>query len=669
MTEPRRPSRRRTQAVADQPSAEGLDLNPYRDDDAAVIAAPPTVSAAAAPAPAAPGGPASEPGVDDASAPATRPARSPRPARRPRAARVADDAEGANANGEANHDGAPSGAPSSAAPTAPESPVAPPAPAEPSVVQTPTSPPRVESGDAIAAAALAAPAAPAPASPPPHTPRPQDGPGRPHARHDGRSDGRQDGRRDGRHDGRHPRHERFDRPDRQPDRAAQQERPPHDRAHERSNGAHASPDAQGGQQPRREFFEGGGGGRRQRQRQRGRFREGNAGNNGGAEFREQRPVPALVADIEITGWVELARDGSGFVRQAANSYLVGPNDPFLPVGMVRANNLRAGDGVVVGAGRDFRQRPVVVEVRTVNGAPPQPGVKRPDFQQLLATYPERKLTLETGKVAKSGPELTRRIIDLIAPIGFGQRALIVAPARSGKTILLQNIVEGVALNHPDAELILLLVDERPEEVSEMVACGFGEVVASSFDMPAERHRDVVTMVMHRAQRLVEAGKDVVIVLDSITRMARAFNATKGIGRTLSGGLDAQAMAVPKAFFGSARSVAASHGGGSITIIGTALVETGSRMDDVIFEEFKGTGNCEIKLDRNLAEQRIFPAIDVPASGTRREDKLFRPDQLDAVYLLRRGLQSLPPSAAMNWLTKRIANTPNNDTLLATLKDT
>ena len=383
----------------------------------------------------------------------------------------------------------------------------------------------------------------------------------------------------------------------------------------------------------------------------------------------QRPVPALIADTEVTGWIELARDGSGFVRQAVNSYLVGPNDPFLPVGLVRANNLRAGDGVVVGAGRDFRQRPVVVEVRSVNGAPPQPGVKRPDFQSLLATYPDRKLTLETGKVAKSGPELTRRIIDLIAPIGFGQRALIVAPARSGKTILLQNIVEGVALNHPTAELILLLVDERPEEVSEMVACGYGEVVASSFDMPAERHRDVVTMVMHRAQRLVEAGKDVVIVLDSITRMARAFNATKGVGRTLSGGLDAQAMATPKAFFGSARSVAATHGGGSITIIGTALVETGSRMDDVIFEEFKGTGNCEIKLDRNLAEQRIFPAIDVPASGTRREDKLFRPEQLDAVYLLRRGLQSMPPSAAMNWLTKRIANTPNNDTLLATLKDT
>jgi transcription termination factor Rho len=375
-----------------------------------------------------------------------------------------------------------------------------------------------------------------------------------------------------------------------------------------------------------------------------------------------------VADTDVVGWVELAKDGSGFVRQAAHSYLPGPNDPFLAVGVVRQNNLRAGDRVEAAAGRDHRGRPVVVEVRAVNDAPPQPGVKRPDFQSLLATYPDRRLKLETGGPAKAGPELTRRVVDLIAPIGFGQRALIVAPARSGKTMLLQAIVEGVAKNHPEAELLVLLVDERPEEVSDMVACGYGEVVASSFDMPAERHREVVQAVMHRAQRSAELGRDVVIVLDSITRMARAFNATKGIGRTLSGGLDAQAMATPKAFFGSARSIAASSGGGSITIIGTALVETGSRMDDVIFEEFKGTGNCEVKLDRSLAEQRIFPAIDIPASGTRREDKLFRPDQLDAVYLLRRGLQQMPASGAMNWLSKRIANTPTNDLLLATLKD-
>ena len=365
--------------------------------------------------------------------------------------------------------------------------------------------------------------------------------------------------------------------------------------------------------------------------------------------------------------MDLGREG-GFVRQAQNSYLPAPNDPFVPTHLVRQYTLRKGDAVTAMAGRDHRGRTVVTDIQTLNGLEPTPEVKRPDFQALLATYPERKLKLETGKPAKGGPELTRRVVDLIAPIGFGQRALIVAPARSGKTRLLQAIVEGVAVNHPDAVLLVLLVDERPEEVSEMVQVGYGEVVASSFDMPAERHREVVEMVMERSRRLVEQNKDVVIVLDSITRMARAFNAARGVGRTLSGGLDANAMQTPKAFFGSARAVAASHGGGSLTIIGTALVETGSRMDDVIFEEFKGTGNCEIKLDRSLAEQRLFPAIDIPASGTRREDKLFRPDQLDAVFILRRGLQQMPSSAAISWLTKRIGNTKDNDTLLATLKD-
>jgi transcription termination factor Rho len=231
-------------------------------------------------------------------------------------------------------------------------------------------------------------------------------------------------------------------------------------------------------------------------------------------------------------------------------------------------------------------------------------------------------------------------------------------------MLLQAIVEGVAINHPQAVLLVLLVDERPEEVSEMITWGYGEVVASSFDMPAVRHTDVTEMVLERARRLVELGKDVVIVLDSITRMGRAFNTVeRGTGRTLSGGLDATAMAKPKGFFGSARSVAPEHGGGSLTIIATALVETGSRMDDVIFEEFKGTGNCEIKLDRSLAEKRIFPAIDVATSGTRREEKLFRPDQLEHVHTLRRGLHQMPSSSAMEWLIKRIAGTPSNDALL------
>jgi transcription termination factor Rho len=335
--------------------------------------------------------------------------------------------------------------------------------------------------------------------------------------------------------------------------------------------------------------------------------------------------------------------------------------------VLRQFALRRGDLVLAAVGRDHRGRTTAVDIQTINGADPALALSRPDFNSLTASYPERKLTLETGRPAKAGPELTRRAIDLIAPIGYGQRALIVAPARAGKTMLLQAITEGVALNHPEAVLLVLLVDERPEEVSEMITWGYGEVVASSFDQPADRHVDVADMVLERARRLVEGGRDVVIVLDSITRLARAHNtAERGTGRTLSGGLDATAMARPKAFFGSARSVAPVHGGGSLTIIATALVETGSRMDDVIFEEFKGTGNCEIKLDRSLAEKRIYPAIDIGTSGTRREEKLFRPDQLDAVYTLRRGLHQMPSSSAMEWLIKRIAATPNNDALLSGL---
>jgi transcription termination factor Rho len=401
---------------------------------------------------------------------------------------------------------------------------------------------------------------------------------------------------------------------------------------------------------------------------------GNSNNNsrrgrrGGPKREQQERVPAapVVADGEVTGWFDAGRDG-GYIRRAGNSYLAELGDAFVPTHIVRQFALRRGDSITATTGRDARGRTTVVEVQQVNEAEPQLAARRPDFSSLTAAYPDRKLTMETGRPAKGGPELTRRAIDLIAPIGYGQRALIVAPARAGKTMLLQAIVEGVAINHPEAVLLVLLVDERPEEVSEMITWGYGEVVASSFDQPAERHVDVADMVLERARRLVESGKDVVIVLDSITRLARAHNtAERGTGRTLSGGLDATAMAKPKAFFGSARAVAPQAGGGSLTIIATALVETGSRMDDVIFEEFKGTGNCEIKLDRSLAEKRIFPAIDVATSGTRREDKLFRPDQLEAVHMLRRGLQQMPPQAAMEWLIKRIANTQNNDALLAGL---
>lgn len=398
-------------------------------------------------------------------------------------------------------------------------------------------------------------------------------------------------------------------------------------------------------------------GRRNR-RHRGRGRRGTN--------EPQLPPAPVVADSETVGWFEPSRDG-GFIRRAGNSYLPDPGDAWVASHLVRQFGLRQGDLVVATTGRDQRNRHVLVEVRTINGVElPELG-KRPDFQSLTATYPEKRLTMETGRPAKGGPELTRRCIDLMAPIGYGQRALIVAPARAGKTMLLHALTEGIALNHPNATLLILLVDERPEEVSEAISWGVGEVIASSFDQPAARHVQVCEMVMEHARRLVEMGKDVVIVLDSLTRMARAHNtAERGTGRTLSGGLDTSAMAKPKAFFGSARSVAPRDGGGSLTIISTALVETGSRMDDVIFEEFKGTGNCEIKLDRSLAEKRIFPAFDIAASGTRREEKLYRPDQLEAVYTLRRGLQQMPPQAAMEWMIKRIAGTQNNDALLTGL---
>jgi len=420
------------------------------------------------------------------------------------------------------------------------------------------------------------------------------------------------------------------------------------------------------------------GGRNERDRNERDRNEGGEHNRNGRRHRRHRgrgrrggnepqlPPTPVVADTETVGWFDPSRDG-GFVRRAANSYLADPADAWVPPHVVRQHGLRQGDLVTASTGHDHRHRHVLVDVLTINGVDLASVGRRPDFQSLTATYPEKRLTMETGRPAKGGPELTRRCIDLMAPIGYGQRALIVAPARAGKTMLLHALTEGIAINHPNATLLILLVDERPEEVSEAISWGVGEVIASSFDQPAQRHVEVCEMVMEHARRLVEMGKDVVIVLDSLTRMARAHNtAERGTGRTLSGGLDTSAMAKPKAFFGSARSVAPRDGGGSLTIISTALIETGSRMDDVIFEEFKGTGNCEIKLDRSLAEKRIFPAFDIAASGTRREEKLYRPEQLDAVYTLRRGLQQMPPQAAMEWMIKRIAGTQNNDALLTGL---
>ena len=330
----------------------------------------------------------------------------------------------------------------------------------------------------------------------------------------------------------------------------------------------------------------------------------------------------------ITGWFDPAQKG-GALRLAANSYLPAKGDPA-----VRLPGLRRGDLITLENGR----------VTTVNGLPAAQLDGRAEFATLGAVHPSRPLTLETPRASSQRTADIQRVVDLVCPFGFGQRALIVSPPKAGKTMMLQAIAEAVAENHPQALLLILLVDERPEEVTEMVDWGRGEVIASSFDLPHERHVAAAEMVFDHARRQVELGGDVVIVLDSLTRLARSHNTTgRGSGRTMSGGLDANALAKPKAMFGAARAVPK---GGSLTVIATALVETESRMDDIIFEEFKGTGNAELRLSRALADRRIYPAVDIAASGTRREELLADAKTLEAKHKLRRALVDLPPEQAM-----------------------
>jgi len=348
----------------------------------------------------------------------------------------------------------------------------------------------------------------------------------------------------------------------------------------------------------------------------------------------------------ITGWFDPAPKG-GALRLAANSYLPAKGDPA-----VRMPGLRRGDLVVLDNGR----------VTTVNGLPASDLDGRPDFASLGAVHPSRPLTLETPGASSQRTADIQRVVDLICPFGFGQRALIVSPPKAGKTMMLQAIAEAVAENHPKALLLILLVDERPEEVTEMVDWGRGEVVASSFDLPHERHVAAAEMVFDHARRQVEMGGDVVIVLDSLTRLARSHNTTgRGSGRTMSGGLDANALAKPKAMFGAARAVPK---GGSLTVIATALVETESRMDDIIFEEFKGTGNAELRLSRALADRRIYPAVDIAASGTRREELLADPKTIEAKQKLRRGLVDLPPEQALQNLLQLMKRAKTNAELLS-----
>ena len=368
------------------------------------------------------------------------------------------------------------------------------------------------------------------------------------------------------------------------------------------------------------------------------------------------------------GVFEMAARGSGFLRRREASYLPASGDVYVGERVVRQHQLRTGDEIEGetrpgGKGRG----PALERVTAINGRPPESVRQRPDFGRLGAIHPNEQLRLECGLVRQGQPDFTNRVIDLLCPLGKGQRALIVAPAKAGKTMVLQAIAEGVSTNYPAAGLYILLVDERPEEVFEMEAAGFGEVVASSFDNPPARHVAVAELLLERARRRVELGGDVVLIVDSLTRLARAYNAVeKGTGRTLSGGLDAQSLEKPKRFLGSARAVDPAQGGGSLTIIATALVDTGSRMDQVIFEEFKGTGNSELVLSRELAERRLYPAIDLVASATRREELLLSPPALAVSRALRQRIAGMSPVNALNDLLGELKSTKTNAELIQKL---
>ncbi|HUE76513.1 MAG TPA: transcription termination factor Rho [Longimicrobiales bacterium] len=366
------------------------------------------------------------------------------------------------------------------------------------------------------------------------------------------------------------------------------------------------------------------------------------------------------------GVLEVLSSGSGFIRRREDGYVPGNNDIYVGQKLIQKYDLRSGDeiGGDVGNAPGRGKSAPLSRLATVNGRPPEELGARPDFQRLSALHPDEQIILECGMERRGQPDYTNRVIDLLCPFGKGQRALIVAPAKAGKTMVLQAIAEGVVKNYPDSELLILLVDERPEEVTEMEQCGYGEVIASSFDHPAERHVQVAEITLERARRRAESGDDVVIILDSITRLARAYNTVEeGTGRTLSGGLDANSLEKPKRFLGSARNISNDEGGGSLTIIATALVETGSRMDDVIFEEFKGTGNSELVLSRELSDKRVWPAIDLNASATRREELLLTNDALRVSHLLRRQLADSPPADAMEKLLAFMKRTKTNEELI------
>lgn len=386
--------------------------------------------------------------------------------------------------------------------------------------------------------------------------------------------------------------------------------------------------------------------------------------DGASRLRKQELIFAILKyyakqgeSIYGDGTIEVLPDGYGFLRSSDTSYMAGPDDIYVSPNQVRKYQLQTGDTIEgeIRTPKDGERYFALAKIDLINGKAPGQIKDKILFENLTATHPNSRLHLERD--IKSGENITSRVIDLIAPIGKGQRGLIVAPPKSGKTVMLQHIAHAIAANHPEIELIVLLIDERPEEVTEMSRTVRGEVVASTFDEPASRHIQVAEMIIEKAKRLAEYKKDVVILLDSITRLARAYNTVvPNSGKVLTGGIDANALCRPKRFFGAARNI---EEGGSLTIIATSLVDTGSRMDEVIYEEFKGTGNMEIHLDRRMAEKRIYPSININKSGTRREELLIPNDQLQRLWILRRVLNPMDDLEAVEFIMPKIKDSKNN----------
>lgn len=391
-----------------------------------------------------------------------------------------------------------------------------------------------------------------------------------------------------------------------------------------------------------------------------------------ARNRKQELIFAIVKahskqgeDVVTTGVLELLPDGFGFLRSPEDSYVAGPDDVYVSPSQIRRFHLRTGDTIKgkIRPPKDSERYFALVKVEEINYEKPDKSRNKVPFENLTPLFPNERYSLERGN--GSTEDLTPRIIDLASPIGKGQRGLIVAPPKSGKTMILQSLAQSIAANYPDSDLIVLLIDERPEEVTEMARSVRGEVVSSTFDEPASRHVQVAEMVIEKAKRLVEHKHDVVILLDSITRLARAYNTVApSSGKVLTGGVDANALQRPKRFFGAARNI---EEGGSLTIIATALIETGSRMDEVIFEEFKGTGNMEVLLERKLADRRIYPAINVTRSGTRREELLTSEDDLQKLWILRKLISQMEPVEAMEFMMDRLKSTKTNEEFFDMMK--